>query len=155
MGDVPPPMAGVPAAPEPEPPPASPAAPSGPPASPDQAAAPAAATGPRQVIGAVLLTYQDDIYGKHWMLHDGDNLVGRAETDVKCEVPVAHGTTSTRHATIRCDAGEVVVTDMKSTNGTYHNGRRITANNPVKLHSGDKLRFGGYSVFVFYAPSRQ
>ena len=127
----------------------------GPQPGPQPAPAPDAAGGPRRVLCGFLYSFQEDSYGAHWSLHEGDNLVGRAETNVKVEVPIAHGTTSTRHATIRCDAGEVIVTDMKSTNGTYHNGRRITADNPVKLRSGDKLRFGGYSVFVFYAPSRQ
>jgi pSer/pThr/pTyr-binding forkhead associated (FHA) protein len=134
------------AAPPPPPPHPRPSAP--PPA-------PQADAGPRRVIGAVALSYQDDPYGKSWPLHDGDNLVGRAETNVKVDVPVAHGTTSTRHATIHCAEGVVSVTDMKSTNGTFHNGRRIAPNAPVPINSGDKLRFGGYTIYVFFAPNRQ
>ena len=84
--------------------------------------------------------------GKHWLLHDGDNLVGRAETSVKCEIAIAHGTTSTRHAQVSCNDGRIAVTDMKSTNGTYVNGRRIDPNVPTPLHDGDKVRFGGYTV---------
>lgn len=146
------PPAAEPGAPGAAPAPAKPAAP---PASPAPAAAAGEEAGARRVIGALLLSYQDDAYGKHMVLHDGDNLVGRAETNVKCDVPIAHGTTSTRHATIRCGEGEVTIIDMKSTNGTYHNGRRITANTPARLRSGDKLRFGGYSAYIFFAPSRQ
>ena len=111
--------------------------------------------GPRRVIGAVLLSYQDDSYGKHWLLHDGDNLVGRAETNIKVDVPIAHGTTSTRHASIRCTDTEMTLTDMKSTNGTFQNGRRLAPNAPARLTSGDKVRFGGYSVYVFFPPNRQ
>jgi len=144
-----PPTPGMGPVPGVQPPPAEPAA------APPKAAAPQEDAGPRRVIGAVLLSYQDDAYGKQWVLHDGENLVGRAETNVKCDVPIAHGTTSTRHATIRCAEGEVTIQDMKSTNGTYHNGRRITANTPAQLRSGDKLRFGGYSAYIFFAPSRQ
>jgi pSer/pThr/pTyr-binding forkhead associated (FHA) protein len=111
--------------------------------------------GVRRVIGAVLLGYQDDAYGKHWLLHDGDNLVGRAETNIKVDVPIAHGTTSTRHATIHCGEGEVTLADMKSTNGTFQNGRRLAPNAPSRVTSGDKIRFGGYSVYIFFPPNRQ
>lgn len=149
MGAPPPPME-APAPAEPPPP-----GPSGPPPVPAPRAEPDADAGPRRVIGGVVLSYQDDTYGLHWLLHDGDNLVGRAETNIKVDVPIAHGTTSTRHASIHCGEGEVTLLDMKSTNGTYQNGRRITANNPVKLKSGDKLRFGGYSAYIFFATSRQ
>jgi len=102
-----------------------------------------------------LLSYQDDPYGKSWLLHDGENLVGRAETNIKVDVPVAHGTTSTRHASIHCSDGEITLTDMKSTNGTFHNGRRIPPNSPVRLANGDKVRFGGYTLYIFYPPTRQ
>jgi glutamate dehydrogenase len=85
------------------------------------------------------------------VLGEGDNLVGRAETNVKCEVPIAHGTTSTRHATIRCANGQLSVQDMKSTNGTYVNGRRLEPNVVTPLNDGDKVRFGGYTVSLVVA----
>lgn len=110
--------------------------------------------GPRRVLGGFLYSFQDDSYGQHWVLHEGDNLVGRAETSVKCDVPVAHGTTSTRHATISCQNGQMVLSDMKSTNGTYVNGRRIEPNVPTPLNDGDKVRFGGYTVYVVLAKNR-
>ena len=88
------------------------------------------------------------------MLHDGDNLVGRAETSVKCDVPIAHGTTSTRHASLTCNNGQVSVSDMKSTNGTYVNGRRLDPNVPTPLNDGDKIRFGGFTAYLVVAKNR-
>jgi hypothetical protein len=146
--------AGAPPAPAPAPWPAAPPAPpratpsTPPPAAPEQA-------GPRMVIGGVLLSYQDDSYGRHWLLHDGDNLVGRADTAVKVDVPISHGTTSTRHASIHCAEGQVTLTDLKSTNGTFQNGRKLLPNSPAQIASGDKLRFGGFTVHVYFPPSRQ
>lgn len=106
------------------------------------------------MLGGFLYSFQDDSYGQHWVLHEGENLVGRAETSVKCDVPVAHGTTSTRHASIGCQNGQMTLSDMKSTNGTYVNGRRIEPNTPTPLNDGDKVRFGGYTVYVVLAKHR-
>jgi hypothetical protein len=140
----------------PMPPPPEPPVPPG--AGPGPAAAPAAAPaadGSRRVLAAFLYSFQEDSYGKHWVLHDGDNLVGRAETSVKCDVPIAHGTTSTRHATITCNGGVLSVSDMKSTNGTYVNGQRIDPNMPKPVADGDKIRFGGYTAHLTVAKNQQ
>jgi predicted component of type VI protein secretion system len=110
--------------------------------------------GQRRVLAGFLYSFQDDTFGKHWVLHDGDNLVGRAETSVKCDVPIAHGTTSTRHAAISCNNGNVSINDMKSTNGTYVNGRRIDPNVPTPINDGDKIRFGGFTCYVAAAKHR-
>jgi pSer/pThr/pTyr-binding forkhead associated (FHA) protein len=115
---------------------------------------PRADEGPRRVLAAFVYSFQEDTYGKHWVLHDGDNLVGRAETSVKCDVPIAHGTTSTRHATITANNGQVAVTDLKSTNGTYVNGRRIEPNVPTPVNHGDKIRFGGFTAYLLVAGNR-
>ncbi len=107
------------------------------------------------MLAGFLYSFQEDTYGKNWTLHEGENLVGRAETSVKCDVPIAHGTTSTRHATIACNDGQTTVRDMKSTNGTYVNGQRIDPNAPRPLNEGDKLRFGGYTTYLLVARNRQ
>lgn len=138
---------GGPPAPEPPPP--------GPPPGPGPAPggpAPVAADG--QTLAAFIYSFQDDPGGQHWVLFEGENLVGRAETSVKCQVPIAHGTTSTRHAQIICNGGQLSVMDMKSTNGTYVNGRRIDPNVPTPLNDGDKVRFGGYTVYILPARNR-
>jgi predicted component of type VI protein secretion system len=110
---------------------------------------------PQRVLAGFLYSFQEDTYGKHWVLHEGENLVGRAETSVKCDVPIAHGTTSTRHAAIICNDGQLTINDMKSTNGTYVNGQRIDPNMPRPLNDGDKIRFGGFTAFLSLAKNRQ
>jgi pSer/pThr/pTyr-binding forkhead associated (FHA) protein len=105
----------------------------------------------RRPLAGFVYSFQEDALGKHWLLHEGENLVGRAETNVKCEIPIAHGTTSTRHATIRCANGGISIQDMKSTNGTYVNGRRLEPNVPTPLNDGDKVRFGGFTVNLVLA----
>ncbi len=106
---------------------------------------------PQRPLGGFIYSFQDDARGKHWVIFEGENLIGRAETNVNCEVPIAHGTTSTRHATIRCANGQFTLQDMKSTNGTYVNGRRLEPNSPTQLTDGDKVRFGGYTVNLVIA----
>jgi len=49
-------------------------------------------------------------------------------------------TASRRHAVIERRSGRWQVVDLGSTNGTYLNGRRVTA--PSPLERGDELRFG-------------
>jgi len=57
---------------------------------------------------------------------------------------------SRRHATIVTDPhGDVWLTDLGSTNGTYLNGNRLTGNDPHRLHDGDRVRFGSSVVVKF------
>jgi len=48
---------------------------------------------------------------------------------------------SRRHATIEASARGYLLTDRGSTNGTMHNGHRLTPEVPVLLRDGDDLRF--------------
>jgi len=58
-------------------------------------------------------------------------------------------TASRRHAALERRAGRWYVVDLGSTNGTYVNGRRVTA--PAPLVRGDELRFGN-ARFGLLAP---
>ena len=58
-------------------------------------------------------------------------------------------TASRRHAALERRAGRWHVVDLGSTNGTYLNGRRVSA--PAPLERGDELRFGN-ARFGFVAP---
>lgn len=146
------------------PPPAPPPNPYGPPPElpkpPPAAGTPArsggtsAKTAERRALAGFLVSYQDDALGKFWPLYQGRNLVGRAETGQDVDVPIGHGTTSTRHAQIDCDGGRFIITDMGSTNGTFHNEDAIGFQGKRELRDGDKLRFGGYTVVVFNAAAR-
>ncbi|MET0791837.1 MAG: sigma 54-interacting transcriptional regulator [Polyangiaceae bacterium] len=63
-------------------------------------------------------------------------LLGRASD---CDVPLDFAEVSRRHAEITFDGSALVIRDLSSTNGTYVNGRRISA---CSLHDGSVIRIG-------------
>lgn len=73
-----------------------------------------------------------------------DLMIGRAVT---ASVRVDDDGVSRNHARIRCDEGSVFVEDLKSRNGTYVNGTRVT--DPVKLADGDKIQVGRSTILRF------
>ncbi len=135
----------------PPPPPPGPA-PAPAPMAPQEA--PKADPSGRRALAGFLVSYQDDPMGKFWPLWQGKNSVGRADTGQKVEIPIAHGTTSTHHAIIDCDPQRFILSDLGSTNGTFHNEEAIGFQGKRELRDGDKIRFGGYSVMVVNVVSR-
>lgn len=123
----------------------------GPPRPPTPAAGNAAQ---QRTLAGFLVSFQDDPLGKFWPLFQGKNLVGRAETGQEVDVPVGHGTTSTHHATVEAEGGRLTLSDLGSTNGTFHNEEAIGFQGRRELRDGDKVRFGGYSVIVINVASR-
>ena len=113
-----------------------------------------AASKDRRALAGFLISFQDDPLGKHWVMYQGKNLIGRAETGQKVDVPVAHGTTSTHHATIDCEGGRMILSDLGSTNGTFHNEEAIGFQGRRELRDGDRVRFGGFSVIVINVATR-
>jgi hypothetical protein len=109
---------------------------------------------PRRALAGFLVSFQDDPLGKHWALYQGRNLVGRAETGQEVDVPIGHGTTSTNHATIEAEGGRLTLSDLGSTNGTFHNEEAIGFQGRRELRDGDKIRFGGFSVIVINVAAR-
>jgi len=110
--------------------------------------------GAGRALAGFLISFQDDPLGKHWVLYQGKNLVGRAETGQKVDVSIAHGTTSTHHATIDCEGGRMILADLGSTNGTFHNEEAIGFQGRRELRDGDRIRFGGFSVIVISVAAR-
>jgi pSer/pThr/pTyr-binding forkhead associated (FHA) protein len=108
----------------------------------------------RRVLAGFLVSYQDDPFGKFWPLWKGKNLIGRAETGQKVDIEVAHGTTSTHHATVENDGARFVLADLGSTNGTFHNEEAIGFQGRRDLRDGDKIRFGGFSVIFINIAAR-
>ena len=49
---------------------------------------------------------------------------------------------SRRHAIIAPHAGGFMIEDLASANGTFVNGRRVAAQAPTPVRSGDELKFG-------------
>ena len=50
------------------------------------------------------------------------------------------------------EEGQVRLTDLGSTNGTFLNGRRLPENTPVRVQDGDRLQFGASVIVKFIRP---
>jgi diguanylate cyclase (GGDEF)-like protein len=61
--------------------------------------------------------------------------------DPACAVPLFADDVSRRHARIRADGDGHVVVDLRSTNGTWVNGREVDVH---RLRGGDRLRVGPF-----------
>ena len=55
---------------------------------------------------------------------------------------------SRRHAAIICHGGELFITDLDSSNGTYLNGMRLFPHQPRLLSDGDEIRIGRATLHV-------
>src|SRR6478752_20471 len=62
------------------------------------------------------------------------------------DVILPKGNVSKRHSRVVRQDGRFFVVDLKSTNGTYLNGRRITT--PSVIRPGDKIYVGDFVVVV-------
>lgn len=49
---------------------------------------------------------------------------------------------SRKHASLRVDRRQVLLTDLGSANGTWLNGSMLSAHEPVRLENGDEVRLG-------------
>ncbi len=67
---------------------------------------------------------------------EGTSRIGRSDDG---EIVLLDPSVSRAHAVVQIRAGEAIVRDLGSTNGTYLNGKRIETGT---LRDGDELRFG-------------
>ena len=71
-------------------------------------------------------------------------IVGRSS---KADVVVDNAYVSGRHFSVEAgEQGEVIVTDLSSTNGTYIDARKLDPNVPYRLHPGQRLIVGSEDV---------
>jgi uncharacterized protein (TIGR02996 family) len=56
------------------------------------------------------------------------------------------GNISKRHARVVCKDDKIILVDLKSTNGTYLNGRKLTS--PLVVHEGDKVYIGDFMLAI-------
>src|SRR4028119_1798015 len=59
------------------------------------------------------------------------------------------------HVLIDQDSSGVVAIDQNSRNGTFVNGTRINANNPVPIANGDSLQIGPYQITISFGARTQ
>ncbi len=79
--------------------------------------------------------------GQRIGLNQGTVTVGRLP---ECTISINDSNISRKHAEMRQSAGEYVVIDLDSTNGTLVNGIRITGQQ--RLNEGDIISFGSTHV---------
>jgi len=80
--------------------------------------------------------------GKSLKIGSAPLVVGRLP---ECAVVLGDTNVSRRHAQIALEGGEIVATDLGSTNGTFVNGRRITR---ASIRPGDELTIGSSRLRV-------
>jgi pilus assembly protein CpaF len=71
----------------------------------------------------------------------GEITIGRVQGN---DIVLPKGNISKRHSRIVQRDGKFIIVDLKSTNGTYVNGKRISA--PQVLKDGDKLYVGDFTI---------
>lgn len=82
------------------------------------------------------------VAGQRIMLGKPQVMIGRSGV---CDVQMHDPKISRQHAMLRLQAGVYYLEDLRSTSGTYVNGRRVTTH---QLRDRDQIRFGD-SVLVF------
>jgi hypothetical protein len=101
----------------------------------------AAEAAPRPVPTNASIAYRLVFQDREVALHPGENIIGRVEDGVAW---IESPTVSRRHARILVEAGQAVLEDLGSKNGTFVRGERISA--PTPLADGDVIRLGRVSV---------
>lgn len=85
---------------------------------------------------------------KSLLLNKRSIKIGR---DAGNDIVIAKKSVSSEHATIEYRRGQFYLEDLRSTNGTRLNDRKVASNRRVRLKSGDKITFAVYE-FRFLLP---
>jgi pSer/pThr/pTyr-binding forkhead associated (FHA) protein len=92
-----------------------------------------------------LLVIAGPAQGREFPLHDLPLVLGREDADDV--TGLGDGYISSRHLKVdRAPDGNIEVTDLGSTNGTWHGDEQLAPNTPTKLARGDKLRLGPMTI---------
>jgi serine phosphatase RsbU (regulator of sigma subunit) len=97
---------------------------------------------------AILITLQGPDLGRKFPLEANPTVLGR---QLDCHIVLDAKAVSRQHAQIRCEDGSFFVEDLRSSNGTYVNGTRITGGVPLTEH--DTLQVGPYLFALRTAPT--
>lgn len=83
------------------------------------------------------LSHPSDAETLEWK-QDGIEIGRSSENDISLRSPVV----SRHHARLLAQAGNIVVIDLGSTNGTFVDGHRLEPGQPEPLHPGSEVSFG-------------
>ncbi|MGC8551374.1 MAG: FHA domain-containing protein [Phycisphaerae bacterium] len=90
-----------------------------------------------------LVIFKEDGQRREFPLYKESSLVGRSPD---CDLQIPLGTVSRRHCEIVRENDSVVLRDVGSSNGTFHNNQRIAE--PQTLMAGDHVRIGPVTFTV-------
>ncbi|MDF1564315.1 MAG: adenylate/guanylate cyclase domain-containing protein [Deltaproteobacteria bacterium] len=76
-------------------------------------------------------------------LSDGEHVIGRHSS---ADLRLASKRISRRHAMLKIDGREAVLTDLGSQNGTWVNGQRVVG--PKRVLAGDRIRLGDFALRI-------
>jgi diguanylate cyclase (GGDEF)-like protein len=97
-----------------------------------------------------LIVLNGGIPGAMLRLSAAGNRLGRSADNT---IQLPDPSISRYHAFLGADdEGQVRLTDLGSTNGTFLNGRRLPENTPVRVQDGDRLQFGVSVIVKFIRP---
>ena len=88
--------------------------------------------------------------GQSIQLDMGDRVViGRDPARANLVCSASAGSISGAHCALEYQSRGLMITDLASTNGTFVNGKRLPANQPVHIHSGTQITLGsGETAFA-------
>jgi two-component system, cell cycle response regulator len=93
---------------------------------------------------ASLIVISGSHAGRQFKLNDSSVCIGRAK---ECDICIDEEGISRKHVQIDRDTkGNITITDLNSTNGTYFNGSRISRRT---LQDGDKIQIGPTTILKF------
>ena len=94
-----------------------------------------------------LILQEGPLPGDEFALSHEKVVIGRGP---KVDFVINHGTVSGRHAFINCQRDVYSIEDLRSTNGTFLNGKRVSGTEI--LNPGDEIRLGHSIFLIFEAP---
>jgi diguanylate cyclase (GGDEF)-like protein len=96
---------------------------------------------------ACLIIIRGSPQGHRFFLTQADMVIGR---DAAADITVSDQSVSRKHARLTKEAGKVKLTDLKSSNGTFINDKRLGAGESVFLAKEDMIKMG--SMILKYLP---
>ncbi len=85
----------------------------------------------------LLVVQEGPLVGHKWPLDRDVAVLGRGE---ECDIVVPERQVSRTHLRIKREAGNYVLEDLGSKNGTFVNSRQVQEGTPVRLQDGDEIQ---------------
>lgn len=92
-----------------------------------------------EMAAAWLVVSDDCEHGRHHMIVQGTNLIGRGSS---CHVRLADPSVSRRHAHLVVNGDRFLLYDLQSTSGTYADGKRVDPSAATRIEDGTVISIG-------------